>query len=91
MNRDMHLSLIGFMGSGKSTFGQAMATRLGRPFLDTDAEVERMLGMPIPQVFEELGERRVPKGDVRRLLRQLADHLRQHRQRLVDRRPLLLT
>ena len=56
MNRDMHLSLIGFMGSGKSTVGQAMATRLGRPFLDTDAEVERMLGMPIPQVFAELGE-----------------------------------
>ena len=56
MNRDMHLSLIGFMGSGKSTVGQAMATRLGRPFLDIDAEVERMLGMPIPQVFAELGE-----------------------------------
>ena len=56
MNRDMHLSLIGFMGSGKTTVGQAMATRLGRPFLDIDAEVERMLGMRIPQVFEELGE-----------------------------------
>lgn len=56
MNHDMHLSLIGFMGSGKSTVGQAMATRLGRPFLDIDVEVVRMLGMPIPQVFEELGE-----------------------------------
>ena len=56
MNRDMHLSLIGFMGSGKTTVGQAMATRLGRPFLDIDAQVERMLGMPIPQVFAELGE-----------------------------------
>ena len=33
-----------------------MATRLGRPFLDTDAEVERMPSMPIPQVFAELGE-----------------------------------
>ena len=56
MNRDVHLSLIGFMGSGKTTVGQAMATRLGRPFLDIDAEVERMLGMPISQVFAELGE-----------------------------------
>ena len=56
MTRDMHLSLIGFMGSGKTTVGQAMATRLGRPFLDIDAEVERMLGMPIPQVFAKLGE-----------------------------------
>ena len=56
MNRDMHLSFIGFMGSGKTTVGQAMATRLGRSFLDIDAEVERMLGMPIPLVFAELGE-----------------------------------
>ena len=33
-----------------------MAERLGRPFQDIDAEVERMLGMSIPQVFSKLGE-----------------------------------
>ncbi len=52
----MHVSLIGFMGSGKTTVGQALAKRLDRPFVDTDVEVERMLGMPAPQIFEELGE-----------------------------------
>lgn len=52
----MHVSLIGFMGSGKTTVGQALAKRLDRPFVDTDVEVERMLGMPVPQIFEELGE-----------------------------------
>ena len=41
----LHLSLIGFMGSGKSTLGRALADRLDRPFVDTDAEVERMLGL----------------------------------------------
>ena len=56
MTRGMHLSLIGFMGSGKTTVGRAMAERLGRPFQDIDAEVERMLGMSIPQVFSKLGE-----------------------------------
>jgi shikimate kinase len=52
----MHVSLIGFMGSGKTTVGQALADRLGRPFVDTDREVERMLGMPVREIFDLLGE-----------------------------------
>lgn len=52
----MHVSLIGFMGSGKTTVGQALAKRLGRPFVDTDSEVERMLGMSLPDIFANLGE-----------------------------------
>ena len=52
----MHVSLIGFMGSGKSTVGKAIADRLGRAFVDTDAEVERMLGMSAKDIFDTLGE-----------------------------------
>lgn len=52
----MHVSLIGFMGSGKTTVGKALADRLGRPFVDTDSEVERMLGMPAREIFESMGE-----------------------------------
>lgn len=52
----MHLSLIGFMGSGKSTVGAYLAQRLDRPFVDTDKEVERMLGMSARDIFEKLGE-----------------------------------
>ena len=52
----MHLSLIGFMGSGKSTVGQYLANQLGRPFVDTDQEVERMLGMSARDIFDQLGE-----------------------------------
>ena len=52
----LHLSLIGFMGSGKSTLGRALADRLGRPFVDTDAEVERILGLSIREIFETRGE-----------------------------------
>ena len=52
----MHVSLIGFMGSGKTTVGQALADRLGRLFVDTDKEVERMLGMSARDIFDNLGE-----------------------------------
>jgi 3-dehydroquinate synthetase/shikimate kinase len=51
-----HLALIGFMGAGKSTAGHAVATRLGRPFLDLDREIEARAGMPITRIFEEQGE-----------------------------------
>ncbi|PTX65029.1 shikimate kinase [Melghirimyces profundicolus] len=51
-----HLILIGFMGTGKSTVGRILADRLGRPWTDTDTEVERKTGKTIPELFRERGE-----------------------------------
>jgi shikimate kinase / 3-dehydroquinate synthase len=48
---DRHLALIGFMGAGKSTVGEEVARRTGRPFVDTDAEIEKRHG-PIEELFE---------------------------------------
>ena len=39
------------MGAGKSTIGREVAERAARPFVDTDAEIERLHG-PIPELFE---------------------------------------
>jgi shikimate kinase / 3-dehydroquinate synthase len=50
-----HLVLVGFMGAGKSTIGQAVARRLGREFRDVDRAIERREG-PIPAIFAERGE-----------------------------------
>jgi len=48
--------LIGMPGSGKSTIGRKLATRLGIPFTDSDHEVEAAAGMSVSQIFEKLGE-----------------------------------
>ncbi|TLS49977.1 shikimate kinase [Paenibacillus antri] len=48
--------MIGFMGTGKSTVGSALAERLGWRFVDTDATVVEREGRSIPQLFEEEGE-----------------------------------
>lgn len=48
--------LTGMPGSGKSTLGALLAQRLGRPLLDTDAEIVRRAGMPIPEIFRTRGE-----------------------------------
>lgn len=49
--------LTGFMGSGKSTCGPIVADRLGYRFLDLDAEVERIAGVTISELFAK-GESR---------------------------------
>jgi len=48
--------LIGFMGSGKSTVGRALAARLGRRFVDTDRLIEDREGRSIDRIFEQSGE-----------------------------------
>ncbi len=48
--------LVGFMGSGKTQVGQALARRLGWPFRDFDREIEGRLGLSIPEVFRQHGE-----------------------------------
>lgn len=44
------------MGTGKSAVGRVLARRLGWRHVDTDAEIEREAGKPIPQIFTEEGE-----------------------------------
>ena len=48
--------LVGFMGSGKSTVGSALAGKLGWSFIDIDREIERAEGRTISAVFQEFGE-----------------------------------
>lgn len=51
-----NLILTGFMGTGKTSAGREVAQRLGRLFVDMDAEIEARAGKPIPRVFAEDGE-----------------------------------
>lgn len=51
-----NLVLIGMPGCGKTAVGRALAGLLGRPFVDTDLEVEKRAGAAIPAIFAEQGE-----------------------------------
>ena len=53
---DVNLYLVGFMGTGKSTVGRALAQRLAFACVDSDHEIERVQKKTIPAIFAELGE-----------------------------------
>ena len=50
------LVLIGFMGTGKTTLGKALAERLARPLVDLDDVIVREQGMEIGELFARYGE-----------------------------------
>jgi 3-dehydroquinate synthetase len=53
---DKHVALVGFMGAGKTTLGEEVARRIGRPFRDVDREVEVSLDTSIANFFAAEGE-----------------------------------
>jgi shikimate kinase len=55
MGRDP-IWLVGMMGAGKSAVGPLVAGALARRFVDTDAEIERIAGMTVSEIFSAKGE-----------------------------------
>jgi shikimate kinase len=48
--------MVGMMGAGKSAVGKELAQKLGVPFLDSDAEIERAANATIAEIFARDGE-----------------------------------
>jgi shikimate kinase len=63
--------LVGMMGSGKSSIGRRLATRLGIAFVDADSEIEQAAGMTIAEIFERHGEPYFRAGETRVIARLL--------------------
>ncbi|MCO5043766.1 MAG: shikimate kinase [Kiritimatiellae bacterium] len=51
-----NIILVGFMGTGKSATGRALAARLNREFLDMDTLIEQREQRSIPAIFADSGE-----------------------------------
>lgn len=70
--RERSIVLVGLMGSGKSTIGRRLATALGLPFHDADAEIEAAAGCSVAEFFAKHGEPAFRDGE-RRVIARLLD------------------
>jgi shikimate kinase len=76
LKRTPGIFLVGFMGSGKSTVGRALAAELGWGFADLDEDIEKREGIAIGQIFDTRGEAEFRKAETAAL---------QERVRLIER------
>ena len=51
-----NIVLTGFMGTGKTLVGQALAKRLNRQFIEVDSKIEQLAGKSISDIFKDNGE-----------------------------------
>lgn len=67
----MLIYLIGLPGVGKTTIGKQLSKKLNFSFFDLDTEIEKSVGVSIPQIFEINGEshfREIEKQELHKTL-----------------------
>ena len=52
----MIISLLGYMGSGKSHISKILSDKINFKLIDLDKEISRRLKLTIPEIFEKKGE-----------------------------------
>ena len=73
MQHHRNIVLIGFMGTGKSAVGRALAGRLQWRHRDTDTEIEREIGCSVADCFAAEGEAAFRQRETAMLARLLTD------------------
>jgi shikimate kinase len=74
--KEKSIVFIGFMGVGKTTIGKAVAKKLYRDFVDIDEEIEKEFQMPVPQIFNEIGEKAFREKEKEMIIEQCRRKLR---------------
>jgi shikimate kinase len=64
--------LVGLMGSGKTSIGRRISDAIGLAFIDTDEEVVKAAGCPIPEIFARFGEEEFRSGE-RRVIQRILE------------------
>jgi shikimate kinase len=69
-----HVVVVGLMGSGKTVVGRRLAARLGRPWRDSDREIEAATGLTVRELRDRDGVDAMHALEARHLIDALAEH-----------------
>jgi shikimate kinase len=68
-----HIVFVGLMGAGKTVIGQRVARRLGRPFRDSDRDLQAATGLTVRELRDRDGVEPMHALEAQQLLEALAD------------------
>lgn len=63
--------LVGMMGVGKTSLGRILSKKLQLPFIDSDKEIEKSMGLTITELFAKFGAEEFRLGEERMMNRLL--------------------
>lgn len=63
--------LVGMMGVGKTSLGRILSKKLQLPFVDSDKEIEKSMGLPITELFAKFGVDEFRLGEERMMCKLL--------------------
>lgn len=63
--------LVGMMGVGKTSLGRILSKKLQLPFVDSDKEIEKSMGLPITELFAKFGVNEFRLGEERMMCKLL--------------------
>jgi shikimate kinase len=75
IGRGQSIVLIGFMGSGKSAAGRALARKTRLPHFETDDIFSAQFGLSIPEIFAAFGEEKFRDAETA-VIRQFSQEIR---------------
>jgi shikimate kinase len=73
-NAPRHVVVVGLMGAGKSEVGRRLATRLARPWRDSDRDIEASTGRTVRELGDRNGVEAMHAMEAKHLLDALVDH-----------------
>lgn len=68
-----HIVIVGLMGAGKSAIGRRLAARLGRPWRDSDRDIEATTGLTVRELRDRDGVDAMHELEAQQLLDALAE------------------
>jgi XRE family aerobic/anaerobic benzoate catabolism transcriptional regulator len=78
--KDRRVALIGLRGAGKTTLGDRLAKRMGVPFIRLGAEIEKLAGMTVNEIYSLSGQAAYRRFEHRAL----ADTIEKHPRAVIE-------